>query len=141
MNGLFPIDARPENFYGPGLRIHRVESDSMAPALLRRDVVIVRPVDRYMSEGICLLSDIFGGAALYRVGGCFGAGPIMLQLIGPCLPRDRTIDTGDQAANIWPTSSHRATDALGNAGGCDCGPGFRGGPASTRSTRKASSNG
>lgn len=77
MNDLFAIEAKPETFYAGGLRIQRVEGDGMTPTLIGgRDFVLIRPVHRYVGEGVYLVAD--GVASqLYRVQSN-GAGGIRL---------------------------------------------------------------
>lgn len=78
MNDLFPVEAKPEAFYSSKLRIEKVIGDGMNPTLNGGlDFALVRPVDRYIGEGIYLLGTPLG-KDFYRVQGA-GRGKILLM--------------------------------------------------------------
>ncbi|WP_037073742.1 S24 family peptidase [Rhizobium leguminosarum] len=82
MNDFLAPAIPAEKIMSSRLRIHMVDSDGMAPALLpMRDYVLIAPIQGYHGDGVYLI-DLQGGSTLYRVQNMLG-GQLRLSMDNP----------------------------------------------------------
>lgn len=60
MHDLFPEPVPAEAVFSPRLRVEAVTSDNMEPTLSKRDFVLISPTDRFLFDGVYLISDGIG---------------------------------------------------------------------------------